>query len=130
MAFRRRALRAGGSESEFDAQRSSWMGAVVRSRFLLALAVLAPVILALQPANTGPLSAGESAPVIAGDLTPVNIPKRWSATFRLPSLCLPRKARATAAARTLRSDQLSHDAGEPPRGDSPCGFGSTPYRHS
>jgi hypothetical protein len=29
---------------------------------LLALAVLAPVILALQPANTGPLSAGESVP--------------------------------------------------------------------
>jgi hypothetical protein len=70
------------------------------------------------------------APVIAGDLTLVNIPQRWSATFRLPSLCLPRKARITAAARTLRSDQLSHDASEPPRGDSPCGFGSTPYRHS
>ena len=62
MVFRRRALRAGGPESEFDAQRSSWMGAVVRSRFFLALAVLAPVILALQPANTGPHSAGESVP--------------------------------------------------------------------
>jgi len=52
MAFERRTLRANGPKNEFDAQRSSWMSAAPRSRFLLALAV-APVILALLPANVG-----------------------------------------------------------------------------